>query len=53
MARVAELRQHGPNAGEIAAALDKEDFRPPKCRGQFNTPMVYQLLRRRGLTGND
>jgi DNA invertase Pin-like site-specific DNA recombinase len=53
MARVAELRQQGQNASEIAAALNEEGFRPPKCRGQFNAPMVYQLLRRRGLIGNE
>jgi DNA invertase Pin-like site-specific DNA recombinase len=53
MARVAALRGQGHNAGEIAAALNAEGFRPPKCRGQFNPPMVYQLLRRRGLIGNE
>jgi DNA invertase Pin-like site-specific DNA recombinase len=53
MTRVAELRAHGQNASAIAATLNEEGFRPPKCRGQFNAPMVYQLLRRRGLIGNE
>ncbi len=53
MSRVAALREQGHNASEIATALNQEGFRPPKCRGQFNTPMVYQLLRRRGLIGNE
>jgi DNA invertase Pin-like site-specific DNA recombinase len=53
MARVAELREQGHDASEIAAALNQEGFRPPKCHGQFNPPMVYQLLRRRGLIGNE
>lgn len=53
MARVVELRQAGHDAEEIAAALNREDFRPPKQPGSFNKPMIYQLLKRRGLIGNE
>ena len=31
----------------------KEGFRPPKQPGSFNKPMIYQLLKRRGLIGNE
>jgi DNA invertase Pin-like site-specific DNA recombinase len=53
MARVIGLRQAGHNAEEIAAALNREGFRPPKQPGSFNRPMIYQLLKRRGLMGNE
>jgi DNA invertase Pin-like site-specific DNA recombinase len=53
MARVVELRQAGHDAEEIAATLNQEGFRPPKKPGSFNKPMIYQLLKRRGLIGNE
>ncbi len=53
MARVVELRQAGSDAAEIAAVLNQEGFRPPKQPGSFNKPMIYQLLKRRGLIGNE
>jgi hypothetical protein len=53
MARVIELRQAGHDAEAIAATLNQEGFRPPKHPGSFNKPMIYQLLKRRGLIGNE
>jgi len=53
MARIVELRQAGHDAAEMAAALNEEGFRPPKQPGSFNKPMIYQLLKRRGLIGNE
>ena len=53
MARVVELRQSGQDAEAIAAALNREGFRPPKNPGSFNKPMIYQLLKRRRLIGNE
>src|SRR5258708_3208597 len=43
--RVAELREAGRVAPEIAAALNAEVFPPPKADGEFTTPIVYQLLK--------
>jgi len=53
MARVVELREAGHDAEEIANALNQEGFRPPKNPGSFNEPMIYRLLKRRGLIGNE
>ena len=53
MNRVAELRASGHAAPRIAAALNAEGFRPPKRRGEFTVPVVYQLLKRRGLLGDE
>jgi hypothetical protein len=53
MARVVELRQAGSNAAAIATALNQEGYRPPKHPGTFNKPMIYQLLKRRRLMGNE
>ena len=53
MDRVEELRHAGHTAPEIAQALNAEGFYPPKCRGEFTTPVVHQLLKRRGLMGNE
>ena len=53
MDRVVELRQAGHTAPEIAEALNAEGFYPPKRRGEFTTPVVHQLLKRRGLIGNE
>jgi len=53
MDRVVELRQAGHTAPHIAKALYAEGFYPPKRRGEFTTPVVHQLLKRRGLIGNE
>jgi DNA invertase Pin-like site-specific DNA recombinase len=53
MSRVVELRQSGRVAGEIAERLNIEGFYPPKRRGKFTAPVVYQLLKRRALIGNE
>jgi len=51
MDRVADLREAGRTAPEIATALNAEGFHPPKAAGEFNGPIVHQLLKRRGLIG--
>jgi hypothetical protein len=53
MDRVQELRQAGETAAQIACQLNAEGFYPPKRDGQFTTPVVYQLLKRRALIGNE
>ena len=53
MNRVEELRAQGHAASHIAATLNAEGFRPPKRRGEFCVPVVYQLLKRRGLLGDE
>ncbi len=53
MARIVELRDAGKNAEQIADCLNQEGFRPPKQPRSFNKPMIYQLLKRRGLIGNE
>jgi DNA invertase Pin-like site-specific DNA recombinase len=51
--RVEQLRAAGHIAPEIAAKLNAEGFYPPKRCGSFTTPVIYQLLKRRGLIGNE
>jgi hypothetical protein len=53
MNRVVELREAGRTAPEIAEDLNAEGFYPPKRSGKFTTPVVYQLLKRRGLIGDE
>jgi len=53
MNRVVELREAGHAAPEIAERLNAEGFYPPKRRGQFTSPVIYQLLKRRALIGNE
>jgi Recombinase/Recombinase zinc beta ribbon domain len=53
MNRVVELRAAGHTAPEIAKALNAAGFYPPKRSGEFTTPVVHQLLKRRGLIGNE
>jgi hypothetical protein len=48
-----ELRESGQTAPQIAQALNAEGFYPPKRHGAFTTPVVHQLLKRRGLIGNE
>jgi DNA invertase Pin-like site-specific DNA recombinase len=51
MARVAELHRAGQTSREIAEALNREGFRPPKRRETYNAAMVRQLLSRQGRSG--
>jgi hypothetical protein len=51
--RVVELRESGQTASQIAKSLNSEGFFPPKRTGNFTKPIVYQLLKRRGLIGNE
>jgi DNA invertase Pin-like site-specific DNA recombinase len=53
MGRVRELRDAGQTAADIATALNAEGFCPPKRRGEFTAPVVYQLLKRRGFIGDE
>lgn len=53
MQRIAELRACRHTAPEIAQKLNAEGFYPPKRCGCFTTPVVHQLLKRRGLIGNE
>ena len=53
MDRVVELREAGHTAPQIAETLNSEKFYPPKRTGSFTTPVVYQLLKRRSLIGNE
>jgi len=53
MNRVVELREAGHAAPEIAERLNAEGFYPPKRRGKFTSPVIYQLLKRRALIGNE
>ncbi len=53
MDRVTELRESGLTASAIADKLNADGFYPPKRRGAFNAPVVHQLLKRRGLMGNE
>src|SRR5262249_48262034 len=49
MDRFAALRHEGHTAAQIAAALNREGFSPPKRRRGFFPELVRQLLTRRGL----
>jgi DNA invertase Pin-like site-specific DNA recombinase len=53
MDRVVDLREKGHTAPQIAATLNADGFHPPKADGEFTTPIVHQLLKRRGLIGNE
>jgi DNA invertase Pin-like site-specific DNA recombinase len=53
MARVEKLRESGCTAPQIARTLNAEGFYPPKRCGEFTTPVIHQLLKRRGLMGNE
>ncbi len=53
MNRVEELREAGHSAPQIAEQLNADGFYPPKRRGKFTAPVVHQLLKRRGLIGNE
>ena len=51
MRRVAELHGAGRTSRQIAEALNREGFRPPKRRETYNAAMVQLLLARRGRPG--
>ena len=51
MARVAALHRAGKTSGEIAEALNRDGFRPPKRRETYNAAMVRQLLSRQDRSG--
>jgi DNA invertase Pin-like site-specific DNA recombinase len=53
MNRVVELREAGLAAPQIAEQLNSEGFFPPRRNGQFTAPVIYQLLKRRALIGNE
>lgn len=53
MDRVVHLRQTGHTTRHIAECLNAEGFSPPKRTGAFTLPVVYQLLKRRALIGNE
>jgi hypothetical protein len=53
MNRVVQLRKAGHAAPQIAERLNAEGFYPPKRSGQFTIPVIYQLLKRRALIGNE
>ena len=43
----------GTPSPAIATQLNADGFSPPKRRGEFTPPVVYQLLKRRGLIGDE
>jgi DNA invertase Pin-like site-specific DNA recombinase len=49
--RVVELHGQGRTAGEIAAVLNGEGYRPLHGKERFNKQMIYDFLRRIGLSG--
>jgi DNA invertase Pin-like site-specific DNA recombinase len=51
VARAAELHRAGKTSGEVAEALNREGFRPPKRRETYNAAMVRQLRSRQGRPG--
>jgi DNA invertase Pin-like site-specific DNA recombinase len=51
--RLAELRDAGRTAAEIAAMLNAEGFHPPKAGRGFTAKNVRELLASRGLIGNE
>lgn len=53
MNRVVELRKQGRTASQIATALNREGFHPPKRSAEFNNHTVRRLLELRGLIGNE
>jgi len=53
MNRVVALRTAGHTAAHLATQLNAEGFYPPKRCGSFTPPVVYQLLKRRALIGNE
>lgn len=53
MSRIAELREAGHTASQMAQRLNAEGWYPPKREGGFTAPVVYQLLKRRGLIGKE
>jgi DNA invertase Pin-like site-specific DNA recombinase len=48
--RVVELRGAGRTSAQIAEALNREGFVPPRAPGSYNRAMVRQLMHRCGIT---
>ena len=53
MDRIAALRDEGYTTAQIADALNREGFSPPKRRRGFFPDLVRQLMVRRGLTRSE
>jgi hypothetical protein len=53
MDRIAALRDEGHTTAQIADALNREGFSPPKRRRGFFPDLVRQLMVRRGLTRSE
>jgi hypothetical protein len=53
LSRLAELREAGRTAPEIAAMLNAEGFHPPKTGRGFTAKNIRELLGRRGLIGSE
>jgi hypothetical protein len=49
--RVVELHGQGRTAGEIAAVLNGEGYQPLHGKERFNKQMIYDFLRRIGVSG--
>jgi hypothetical protein len=49
--RVVELHGQGRTAGEIAAVLNGEGYQPLHGKRRFNKQMIYDFLRRIGVSG--
>jgi DNA invertase Pin-like site-specific DNA recombinase len=50
LSRLEELRREGRSATQIADALNREGFRPPKRTERFRKSMIHRLLNRCGLS---
>lgn len=53
MNRIVGLHQAGHTAAQIAERLNAEGFYPPRRRGPYTMVVVRELLKRRGLLGNE
>lgn len=53
MERLEQLREAGHSASAIAEQLTAEGFHPPKRRREFTATLVYNLLKRHGLMGDE
>jgi hypothetical protein len=53
MKRVQQLREAGHGASAIAERLNADGFYPPKRRGEFTATLVFNLIKRRGLIGDE
>jgi len=53
MERVIQWRQSGETAAQIAQKLNDEGFYPPRRTGSFSRSIIYGLLKRRNLMGDE